>query len=571
MRLWTTEKYLESPWVTEAEKAAVGLWVAELTQEVLGRTPATPKRGAKPPKAPPGTDTKKTRGTRVPKSTPPIEDKGDGAGGGRASARKRPPAAKTATKKPAVKDATAAEKKGKGIAGSGKPRVTGRPRVTIDPNPVTIPSPATPGSPATPCETSEENEEEQGGGRFTEEMKQKLRERLARAKPGGVTQESVTRRGKRLLVEEYDNGVDGELNEDTSYVRPAKRNVLTEGSQLASAALGADAKMMSRKRSPPLLALGDSSDITSKSLRNPLVAQALSSSSSKKKKKKKKTKGPVKELTKALTALVTGLKGDGGEEKKRKKKHRRVVRNGVIESISDSSSEDLSSEQEDVSAKSDSECEAPLRRKSQQRPGSVLEMLTDHVKESLDQNATTSQSGGDNSVTSGVKIMTYFMLQIKPSFPTHLRELQEMFHLAAVIDSLRQGDLLQTGDALAARFVAIHQSMLDANWNTARHMELHSMDEGLAASPALVLATRKHSRMILKSQGYPTEENSYGKGRGRGSRGDWQPYVDKGESKGGKGKGGKYKGKGRGKQQQTEWQPNNEWKDKKEKPSEKTT
>lgn len=574
VRLWTTEKYLESSWITEGERAAVAMWVAELTQEVLEEQPATPKRKAKSPTAPKAAVTKTTR-ARAPRSTTkpggPEKEVAD-AGSRRAPAAKRSPAAKATTRRSAIKAPGSGTGKGRGVAGNGSPSVAGQPRVTIDPRPIEIGSPATPKSPGTPGETSEEAEVEQDGGTFTDAMKQKLRERLAKAKPGGLHQESGPKRGKRRLEEGYDNTADGELYEDTSFVRPAKRNVLTEGSQLASAALGADARTRSSRTTPPLLALGDSSDVTSKSLRNPLVAQALSSSSSKKKrKKKKKVKGPVKELTKVLTALVSGLRGEEGEGRKKKKTRRRVLRNGVIESISDSSSEDQSSEPEEGSAKSDSECEAPLRRRSQQRPGSVLEMLTDHVKECLDQSATTTTSGGENSVTSGVKIMTYFMLQIKPNFPTHLRELREMFHLASVIDSLRQGDLLQTGDALAARFVAIHQSMLDSNWNTAKHMELHSMDDGLAASPALVLATRKHSRMILKSQGYQTDEVYYGKGRGRGGRGDWQPYAGKGDTKSGKGKGGKNKGKPKGKQQQGDWQQNNEWKDKKEKPAEKTT
>lgn len=110
--------------------------------------------------------------------------------------------------------------------------------------------------------------------------------------------------------------------------------------------------------------------------------------------------------------------------------------------------------------------------------------------------------------------MTYFRLQIQPSFSTSQRELRELHHLAAVMDALRSGKLLEAGDALA-RFIAIHQSLLDSNWHTARHMELYPMDEGLAASPALVLATRKHSKLVQKTQGTYSEEGAYNRGRGR--------------------------------------------------------
>lgn len=145
-----------------------------------------------------------------------------------------------------------------------------------------------------------------------------------------------------------------------------------------------------------------------------------------------------------------------------------------------------------------------------------------------------------------------------------------MYHRAAVIDTLRQGDLLSAGDALAARFIAIHQSMLDANWHTAKHMEIHSMDESMAASPAVVLASRRHSRMVLKAQGYPSYEQGYQRGRGKGSKSEWSNLYGKGDPKG-KSRGGKNKGKSKGKAAQGDWQQNNsEWKDKKEKPAEKT-
>lgn len=59
------------------------------------------------------------------------------------------------------------------------------------------------------------------------------------------------------------------------------------------------------------------------------------------------------------------------------------------------------------------------------------------------------------------------------------------------------------GDALAARFMALHQSLLDQNWTTARHMEIFPMQETSAVGPSLVLATRKHSRAPTRLAGGP--------------------------------------------------------------------
>ena len=118
--------------------------------------------------------------------------------------------------------------------------------------------------------------------------------------------------------------------------------------------------------------------------------------------------------------------------------------------------------------------------------------------------------------------------------------------LAMTIDLLRKGDLARVGDSLSARFMAIHQSLVDQSWGTARHMELFPLEETTAASSALVLASRKHSRLVDKVQGKGTWQ-SQGGGKGKGSyRADWANWSE-GPSKGKKGKGGAQKGKGKGK------------------------
>ena len=209
--------------------------------------------------------------------------------------------------------------------------------------------------------------------------------------------------------------------------------------------------------------------------------------------------------------------------------------------------------------------------------GSILAMLTNHVREQLEQTAMVDLNAMETTVTGGVKILTYFTLQVKPAFGTHYKELRELHHLAMTMDTLRKGDIARTGDALAARFMAIHQSLIDQNWSAARHLELYPMEEASAASSGVILATRKHSRLVAKMQGFVPNGNwgGYGRGRGKGGKGgkgEWQVYGDsKGDPKGKKG-GKKGDGKGKGKGAST-WNSGkddaNKWKDTKEKEAEK--
>ena len=102
------------------------------------------------------------------------------------------------------------------------------------------------------------------------------------------------------------------------------------------------------------------------------------------------------------------------------------------------------------------------------------------------------------------------------------------------------------------------------------HGETHgvTLDDANAATSALVLASRKHSRLVEKVQG--RDGGWYRKGKGKG-RGDWRSYGDGAENpKGGKGKDGKKgKGKGRGGGGQGWDAKVNEWEKKKETPAEK--
>ena len=311
-----------------------------------------------------------------------------------------------------------------------------------------------------------------------------------------------------------------------------------------------------------------------------LQSQKLKSAKDAKKKKRKKDSGgksAATKMVKLFQAILTGgdpTTSSEKKEKKVKKKKRRMTADGRLESWSESSEEcsEEDDEKEESEDKSESELEAPMRKKSNEKPGSVLALLTDHVKETLEQGATTSSYDGTSSLVSGVKVMTYFMLHLKPNFPTAYRELRELHHLAAVIDTIRRGDLGKAGDALAARFIALHQSLLDQNWQTAKHMEIFPYEEATAATSSLVLASRRHSRMVAKvSNPYPMSWGSGG--RGKGGKGPWQNNYDrKGEPKGDKGKGKKGQGKGKYRTQANEWAAHAAaWKDKQDKPEDKTS
>lgn len=322
-----------------------------------------------------------------------------------------------------------------------------------------------------------------------------------------------------------------------------------------------------RVEAPP--AAGGTRGISLKDLRGQLVKRAVITDrmKSQEKKTKRGKKDAAKRLREALTEVLSPKEAKKKKKKETKRKKRRILADGVIESLSTSST-NSSEEEDEISESSFEDLETPMKQRSRDKPGSVLRMLTQHVQEQLEQAATTEVSSGQDSLTGGVKILTYFALQIKPSYPTQLREMREMFHLANVMDALRRGEIAKVGDALAARFMAIHQSLIDQNWSTARFMEIFPLEEPSAASSSLVLATRKHTKLVAKVQGISTSGwSGYFRGRGKGGKGGWYGHGDaKGDGKDPKGKGkkGKDREKGKGKNDGP-----NEWKERKEKPEEK--
>ena len=412
---------------------------------------------------------------------------------------------------------------------------------------------------------------------LTAEMRKELSRRLERAKRGRRAESPDT----EVEKEEFE-----EVSEDAGEVSSAEeiRSSAEEGGEITTGTLVAGGRRATRKArakgSPDdggALAIKDG---TMKSLSSQLAlrAAAVAGQRKKEREKKKSKKKSKADVAVALVKILTGAsdkekkkkkRGEPVEKDNKKKKRRRKLADGTIVSCSSDCSSSLETGEEDQ-ATSDSDMEAPIKRRSRDHPGSVLSLLTNHVREQLEQSSVMDLPKTGSSVTGGVKVSTYFALQIKPQYPQQQRELRELHSLAATLDLLRQGDIARVGDSLAARFMAIHQSLIDQSWNTAKFMELHSMEETSAGSAAIVLASRKHSKLVDKVQGrYPGSWGNWGGyGRGRG-KGGWKGQSDaSGGAKGDKGKGrekGK-KGKGKG----SGWdQKVNSWEKAKEKPEEK--
>ena len=415
-----------------------------------------------------------------------------------------------------------------------------------------------------------------------EELRQKLKALRVRLQGDGKEEDQEYSPGT-LVDEEQKDGLDVESSD------PVQADGLTTGAnldplppELAKAVARKDKLRRSRRHTggEDALALVDTKDTTSKSLSGQLVQKALEvtrqrkAKSSSKKKKKVSGKTDMERLSNVLVKALqkaSGVTPKETEATKKKKRKRRMLRDGTIVTSSASSGASSGAETEEPS--SDEDLEAPLRKKSRDRPGSVLQLLVAHIRDQLDQSALTETGQASAVVTGGVKVMTYFNIHVKGAYPQHLRELREMFHLASCIDAIRSGDVARCADGLAARFIALHQSLVDGNWGTARHLELHAMEDVTAASPSAILATRRHAKMVSKMQGYPSSSWVPGAGRGRGGKGknEWSYGDTRGEAKGeGKTKNKGKKGKGRW-DNRPNWDTprSKDWEKNKEKPEEK--
>eukprot|EP00435_Cladocopium_sp_Y103_P041507 s325_g11.t1 len=333
----------------------------------------------------------------------------------------------------------------------------------------------------------------------------------------------------------------------------------------------------------------DTSGGTMNSLQTRLIQKAAEATRHqeqrrKEKSKKEEKKNPGKQLARILTNLSKGhgKKKETSKKKKRRKRKKNQMKpdpdgspeessdgDGSSPGDSDYSGSASSSEEESE----DKKMEAPLRKRSQRRPGSVLQMLVTHAKNQLDQSAkveVTAGSAGD--ATQGVRLTSYFTIIVKPHLGNALAVTREMYHLSNAMDLLRQGELSRLGDVLAGRFMSLHQSVIDGSWSAARHLEVMPMEEVSAAGSAVVLQARRHAKLQAKAQGlesnWVTRLNQKGKGGGRGKSSSWGDGEWSSPSKG-KGKGNKGKPKGRASWNAASAEAEGDYAKKKEKPGEK--
>lgn len=300
---------------------------------------------------------------------------------------------------------------------------------------------------------------------------------------------------------------------------------------------------------------------TMRTLSDQLAQRALAISRARgdadKKRRRKRSGGSVIGALQKALGRATDKKKKKDKGSKKRKKRRRKLENGVIVSSSASSGESSDPEELEEEESSSSELEAPMKKRSREKPGSVLALLIEHIRNQMEQDALVDLPE-EKKVTGGVKVVSYFHQHIKNAYSSHQKELREMYTLGSAIDLLRRGDVAKVGDALSARFIAIHQSLLDQGWAAARHMELFPLEDASAATSSMVLATRRHTKLVEKVQGKGQSPpwSWQGKGRARG-KGDWS-YSGEGGNKGKKGKGDQ-RGKGKGKGWQNQDKGSNEW------------
>lgn len=291
----------------------------------------------------------------------------------------------------------------------------------------------------------------------------------------------------------------------------------------------------------------------------PLRLKKLQASRKKQEEAKLAKKDTGSQLLKILTKLAKGQKDKKEKkDKKNKRKRRRVKReeggdpsdsSGSSPTPSgggDSGTSSTSSGDED---KDGNKLEAPLRRKSLKRPGSVLKLLINHARQQLDQTAKVEVgSAVAEDPTLGVRIASYFSIIVKPNLGTALGPTREMYHLSNCIDLLRKGELSRLGDVLAGRFISLHQSVLDGGWQAARHLEVMPYEEVSAAGTSVVLQARKHARVAARALGADASWGWRQPPKGKGGKGKY-PAWNEGDWQGqgkGKQKGPKGRGKGKG-------------------------
>ena len=457
------------------------------------------------------------------------------------------------------------------LAGKAPGRVETSPKAAAPPGDLKLPAAGR----AAPKRRAAEKEE--AGVPNKEIDRAKLRERLARAKEKLAG--SAIPDGAGIPALPPRAGGDGEADEASSS-EPYSASVgedlpreLAVGTELEALEDGtpggarlvpadrdkAKKRKKEKKRERDLSGLGSgvlarvaTRGITSGALQEQLLhraAEAVTRKEAKKKDQKKKHK--KKNAEKRLIQILT--KKDKKEKKSKKRKKRPGPGSsgdpGDSGSPTNSSDENSSGPLEESSGSESANLEAPLRKKSREKPGSVLALLVEHARQQLDQTSKVAiQPNLKLDPTKGVRISSYFSIVVRPQLGAVNAQIRELHHLSSAIDALRQGDLDILGDLLASRFIAIHQSMIDNSWTAARHLELLPLEENSAAGSGVLLEARKYAKLNAKLNNQEQWGNySYGKGRGGKGRpynwndNSWQATEQKGKGK--KGSKGKNKGK----------------------------
>jgi hypothetical protein len=300
-------------------------------------------------------------------------------------------------------------------------------------------------------------------------------------------------------------------------------------------------------------------DIPTSNLQDQLALRAATVAQERQKKrqieKKKEDKDPSKELLRILTKSLGKKKKEKKTGKKKRKKKRgsgggdpgggpsSSSGSGKTTSSLGGSSKGSSSDNE--SSSEETKLEPPLKRKSKEKPGSVLQLLVQHARDQLDQTAKVSVLEKTADPTNmGIKLASYFSIVVRPQMGQAMGPLREMHMLTQAMDLLRQGQLGLCGDVLAGRFMSLHQSALDGSWSSAKFLELMPLEDTSAAGSSVIMQARKHAKLAAK---VANPDWVWGAGKAKGGRGkssSWQDYGGDAKGKGKKGAKGRGKFKG---------------------------
>ncbi|CAK0801859.1 unnamed protein product [Prorocentrum cordatum] len=236
-------------------------------------------------------------------------------------------------------------------------------------------------------------------------------------------------------------------------------------------------------------------------------------------------------------------------QKRRRKRKSRRGREDEEDEMTDSSDEEELGAQEDTA----------VRRTAKDRPGALLQstivMMKRHLGGSHHQGET---EGAIDTTTLGTNYLNKALGQ--PGIKVPFRCERELRTLAAILDELLSGRIVQAGDLLVQRLRALEASLQeDGGWSTARHLEVVPDSRVTTVTPSLKAMASKterdeqKSKAVLQSQRQPSREAgaSWWKRGESGSDAEELPsaITHEGLEKPGKGKGpgrGQEKGRGKG-------------------------